>query len=346
MGTKQKDLDSVIGSLRRVMQPVRKKVLSGATLTDSNEALGLLSKYKRLISMLEKSGQKEEVPLLKKQATILRAILEFLEEKEKDQLEEHYISQQKQNAQDIKTINDRLQRSKKVGEAFFKKYAKNAELLRQKIDARIKQLQKQVTEVDAQISEVTKQISDIDEQIINIEKQVHYDEEALVKEFEEEWAEHDLPIPALDFRKFIQDVAHDKNNPIKDRDDLVARAELKLHEIIAEVLRRDLVSEKEALSIIEKTERGLVVLVGGSKISSIAIGIVTRQHLHSARTELGHALEQLAHEKERMQKEIKEKQEDLGEAKQEIQEMKKEVGPSSPEETIRPTPLPTRPRLY
>ncbi|EKE01623.1 MAG: hypothetical protein ACD_21C00089G0002 [uncultured bacterium] len=241
MAIRPDDLENVISKLKNILPPVRD---TGPLKTEkplsSDAVFKMIAKYGKLILLLKGTNQNDEkIALLEKQLTKLNAVRDILEEKEKTMWEEHDGKKQKQRDEDIKVMQEQLRESKEGLEQYFEKYAKDFELFREQLKNIANELQEQLENVSDQLREVNEQIivvkvqtADVEEKIVSTEQSVNDAEIAVAKELEKEWLDHGLSIPPPDFLGLIRDCAHDKNNPLKDQDDLTSRAVFKLHGIV------------------------------------------------------------------------------------------------------------------
>ncbi|CAL7961958.1 conserved hypothetical protein [Gammaproteobacteria bacterium] len=365
-----KKLDNILDNLKKAISPAVSKrrkqkdeelfqEIESGTL---DNVLGMMSKYKKLIAVLAKTGRSSEVPHLKQKLDKLNKIVKLIRGQEQDQLYEHDLKIQKDNAQYIQKLNEELKTAKKELDKFFVSYGRDFELLKKQLEDRLTGLQKQLSAVLTQLREVKEQILDIEIQIVAAkerkaiaEQKIDAAETALINLFDEECQQDDSLITQLDFQKSVHSCAHDINNPAKDSDEFLTAVILQLKEQF-EQKAAALLAKIEDLRQIdnEKTRINLLRAAFKAQEERIYERVAAHPDLMSVYTELKelredeniikelNAREQQLKEKEKV---LQEKVSTLANEVQAVERKIEEVAPmiENPElETATsPTPFPT-----
>ncbi|EKE01624.1 MAG: hypothetical protein ACD_21C00089G0003 [uncultured bacterium] len=149
-------------------------------------------------------------------------------------------------------------------------------------------------ELDEQIAAIKEELASINEMIVDTERDANNAIKDLVTELDEDWRTQYLPIPKPDFQKLFDELVHDKTDPIKDCDDLVARAKTKLHEVIAQSVRLNSRLSREQLDKIGEREDQLKKRISlDPRLRTVATGIGIVVHLRSASEHYQLALQEL-----------------------------------------------------
>ncbi len=349
MPKKPDNIEDILNKFESVIHSKKKdkKLFREIKLGTINSLEGMISKYSKLIAVLEKAGITDfKIPHLKQRLDKLIKNSKFIKEKKQDLLHEHDLKIKENIAQYLEGLDKEVKTAGKDLKEFFEHYTKDFEL-RNKLEALLVDIQKQLAAAFAQLKEINKKIlvvkekiTVIDKKITTIEQQMNDTENLLAKKFDKEWEKFGATSKP-NFQKIIHDCIGDKDKVILEMHGLLEQYMIDFAKI--EAKQDQVVNRKRELDELEKSLR--VCMDDTQDIDNYIKLKDTLTYIKEEKRELALEEQQLEKQEEEIDKKVQKLQQTTLEVKECLQEPKQKSDETE-KQTQKQTPLPKVPTPY